>query len=322
MALGSGGVKQLEMIGAYSVLANGGYKVEPYFIEKITDRDGNTVYLASQPNLCDECFAEYLPKPEPKPDTGDLIDYGATSLEESLADDDTFNQENIELDKSDEDTSVARLYEAPRVMSHANNFLTVNMMKDVVRRGTARKALALNRQDLAGKTGTTNDYIDAWFTGFNSSVATTVWVGFDDPRSMGRGEAGSATALPIWVDYMKTGLDDIPEDDSELPNYIESGFVNRNTGKRTDQFDPDATPEVFAIEELTPEYTLLQSLSNDYTALDPFNDNIEVQIQEQINDYIEAGIEGVLNNGLGRPAAELDQNSRIIEDAEDTEGLF
>jgi len=308
MALGSGGVKPLEMIGAYSALANGGYKVEPYFIEKITDRDGNIVYLAPQ---------------QPKPEIDDLIDYEVTPPEEPIADDDTIDQQNIEPDTGAEDTTIARTYEAPRIMSHANNFLTVNMMKDVVRRGTARKALALNRQDLAGKTGTTNDYIDAWFSGFNSSVVTTVWVGFDDPRSMGRGEAGSATALPIWVDYMKTGLDGIAEDNSELPDYIEAGFVNRNTGKRTDEFDPDATPEVFTIEELTPEYALLQNLSNDSTALDPFGgDNGIHQIQDQINDYIEAGIEGVLNNGLGRPAVELDQNSRIIEDAEDTEGLF
>ena len=88
-------------------------------------------------------------------------------------------------------------------MNSANNFLTVSMLKDVVRRGTARKALQLNRPDLAGKTGTTNDYIDAWFSGFNSQVATTVWVGFDNPATMGRGEAGSRAALPYGLTICK-----------------------------------------------------------------------------------------------------------------------
>jgi len=150
-------------------------------------------------------------------------------------------------------------YTAPRVMSQANNFLTVSMMKDVVRRGTARKAMALNRQDLAGKTGTTNDYVDAWFTGFNSEVATTVWVGFDNPATLGRGEAGSLAALPIWVDYMKVGLNGVREDQETHPEFIEKTFVNRSTGQRTDEFDPAAIEEYFVINELTPEHALMEA---------------------------------------------------------------
>jgi len=314
MALGSGGVKPIEMLSAYSTLANGGYKIQPYFIEKITDREGNTIFIAPKPEFCDQCYSEFLPKPEPievAPEEIDLVDQTIEPLEEI--------EDPLEIEREQEnlpDLSIPRNYEAPRVMSHANNFLTVSMMKDVIKRGTARRALALNRQDLAGKTGTTNDYIDAWFTGFNSQVATTVWVGFDNPKSMGRGEAGSLTALPIWVDYMKAALEGIKEDSSELPEYIEAGFVNRNTGRRTDEQDPDATPELFTINELTPEYALIQSLySNDEQLA--AQDNLTT---EAIGEFEELADE--LDEQLDELPIELDQSDRIIEESEDTEGLF
>jgi len=195
----------------------------------------------------------------------------------------------------------------------------LNRNPDVVKRGTARRALALNRQDLAGKTGTTNDYVDAWFTGFNSSVATTVWVGFDNPTSMGRGEAGSLTALPIWVDYMRTGLDGVSEDNHELPEYIETGLINRSTGKRTDEFDPGAITEFFPIEHLTPEHALLQNLYSD--AGDISTNNFQTESLEAIDPNFETiVIDDVLLEE--EVPLELDQSSRIIEDEEDTEGLF
>jgi len=319
MALGSGGVKPIEMLSAYSALANGGYRVKPYFIERITDRDGNIIFVAPTPELCDQCYTEYLPKPEnpvdpnaePTSEQPASIDQIETTSEQLPA---------IESDQETIDLSIPRSYEAPRVMSHANNFLTVSMMKDVIRRGTARKALTLNRQDLAGKTGTTNDYIDAWFTGFNSKVATTVWVGFDNPSTMGRGEAGSLTALPIWIDYMRTGLDGVPEDSTELPEYIELGFIDRDTGRRTDEFDPNAIEEYFKIEELTPEYTLLQNLYADSTVkLDI--DAAEIDRTESVEGYLEDILEEEEGDAEQAPN-ELRQQDRIIEDREDTEGLF
>jgi penicillin-binding protein 1A len=203
-------------------------------------------------------------------------------------------------------------------MSHANNFLTVSMMKDVVRRGTARKALVLNRQDLAGKTGTTNDYIDAWFTGFNSKVATTVWVGFDNPATMGRGEAGSLTALPIWVDYMRVALDGVPEDSIELPEYIEPSFIDRDSGVRTDELDVNAIQEYFIIEELTPEFMLLQNLyAGSETELEDVND-----INSDITEGLEDDFEALLEDDIEQVPSELKQQDRIIEEQEDTEGLF
>jgi len=310
MALGSGGVKPIEMLSAYSALANGGYKTRPYFIERITDRNGETIYLAPQPNFCDECYTKYLPEPENDDLDTDKIE--AIGEPEEISDN---TDTSIEYSRQTEpDTPISITYEAPRVMSHANNFLTVSMMKDVIKRGTARRALALERQDLAGKTGTTNDYVDAWFTGFNSSVATTVWVGFDNPTSMGRGEAGSLTALPIWVDYMKTGLEGVPEDSQELPDYIEEGFVNRNTGKRVDEFDPGAIPEIFVVKELTPEYNLLQNLYGNREGIAFDTDSLDIELTDDTD--------GETDGTADDSAIELDQKSRIIEDAEDTEGLF
>ncbi len=303
MALGSGGATPLDVLSAYSILANGGYRIKPYFIERITDRNGEVIYQAAQPEFCDECYAEFLPEIEPLEGNDDDLSAPAAEDTENVVSD------KIEEPNTDNVNATNQRYSAPRVMTHANNFLTVSMMKDVVRRGTARKALALNRQDLAGKTGTTNDYVDAWFTGFNSKVATTVWVGFDNPTTMGRGEAGSLTALPIWVDYMKTGLDGVPEDSTELPGYIQEGFVNRDTGRETDEIDPDATPEYFVIDELTPEYQMLSDM------------NAELEMGIDL-ETLEQSLEDVLDDSEPEPIDELDQKTRILGENEDTEGLF
>ncbi|MBL4672658.1 MAG: penicillin-binding protein 1A [Arenicella sp.] len=319
MALGSGGVKPIEMLSAYSILANGGYKVQPYFIERITDRDGKPIFVAPTPEPCDQCYVTYLSKPE------DLVDPDAdpaSGQPDSAGEMEATNEQPLPAEPQQQpiDLSIPRLYEAPRVMSHSNNFLTVSMMKDVIRRGTARKAQALNRQDLAGKTGTTNDYIDAWFTGFNSKVATTVWVGFDNPSTMGRGESGSLTALPIWVDYMRTELNGVPEDSTKLPEYIESGFIDRDTGRRTDELEPNAIQEYFKIEELTPEYALLQNLYADSSIeldIDAADINAPESVKGDLNDILEEE-----EGDAEQAPSELRQQDRIIEDREDTEGLF
>ena len=299
MALGSGGVTPLDLITAYSTLANGGYKIEPYFIDHITDKDGNTIYQASKPDYCDECYLEYLEKYI----LSEIEDSGDSKIEtfEEVAstDADDLTESDGQTDEETQELS----YVAPRVMSAANNFLTVSMLKDVVKVGTARKALALNRQDLAGKTGTTNDYVDAWFSGFNSKIVTTVWVGFDNPTTMGRGEAGSVAALPIWIDYMRTGLEGIEEDTQELPQYIEEGFVNSTTGQKTDELDPGAVPEYFVIEELAPG------------TLSSFAQSSELPVQGLIRD--DDVLEDEDNMKLDQPP-----QVRIIDSDEDTDGLF
>lgn len=142
-------------------------------------------------------------------------------------------------------------YIAPRVMSKDVNFLITNIMQDVIRRGTARKALVLERSDLAGKTGTTNDYIDAWFSGFSPRLTTTVWVGFDKPQTMGRAESGSRAALPIWIDYMREALRDIPVQSFAIP----AGIVQR--------FDPQSQQSDYFLATNTGGNELLLESSSE-----------------------------------------------------------
>ncbi len=114
-------------------------------------------------------------------------------------------------------TPVVAGEEAERVLDPRNVFLTDLMMKDVVRRGTAAKALSLGRNDLAGKTGTTNEYVDAWFCGYQPSLVGVSWVGFDQPKKLGSGETGGTLALPVWIDYMKIALKGVPEQFLSVP---------------------------------------------------------------------------------------------------------
>ena len=163
LALGAGAVTPLQMAGAYSVFANGGYKINPYLIRKITDNNGTLLVQA-------------------KPDqAGD---------------------------------------EANRVIDERNAFLIDSMLKDVVRYGTASKAMVLKRTDLAGKTGTTNDSFDAWFAGYQSKLVGIAWIGFDQPKNLGNRETGGGLALPIWIGYMQKALKDLPMEERPVPNGI------------------------------------------------------------------------------------------------------
>ena len=120
-----------------------------------------------------------------------------------------------------------------------------SMLRDVVTAGTATGAMVLERHDLAGKTGTTNDHKDAWFNGYNADVVTTAWVGFDQPTPLGRGEVGGRAALPIWVDYMRVALDGVPEKPLLRPRGIVAHAINRETGKLAANGDPDSMLEYF-----------------------------------------------------------------------------
>src|SRR5581483_11225283 len=113
-------------------------------------------------------------------------------------------------------------------------------------------ALVLGRKDLAGKTGTTNEYRDAWFSGFNGDVVTTAWVGFDQPAPLGRGETGARAALPIWIDYMRAALQGVPEKPLVPPPDVVQTTINSDTGKPTTPDDPQAMQEYFVKGTETP----------------------------------------------------------------------
>jgi penicillin-binding protein 1A len=175
MALGAGSVTPLQMAAAYSVFANGGYRVPPYFIERIVDGRGNVV-MEALPQRAGES--------------------------------------------------------AERVIDPRNAFIMTSMMRDVVHMGTGARAMKLGRHDLAGKTGTTNDFIDAWFCGFNANLVAVSWIGFDTPRTLGRNETGASAALPMWMGYMGRVLKGVPEQFFAPPEGIVTAHVDPMTGLR------------------------------------------------------------------------------------------
>ncbi|NWN92669.1 penicillin-binding protein 1A [Marinobacter adhaerens] len=206
LALGSGHLTPMELARGLAVIANGGYDVKPYLIETITDVNGETVYQAPEVVLCDRNC-----------DTEDS---------QSVPADDPVNAPAVTAEAEPETRIMRRLADERSV------YILHSMMRDVIKRGTGRRARALGRDDLAGKTGTTNKQKDTWFAGFNHDIATTAWVGFDQPAPLGRGEYGASTALPIWVDYMKVALEGTPSAFMPRPNGIVNIRINPETGKR------------------------------------------------------------------------------------------
>ncbi|HKJ53369.1 MAG TPA: penicillin-binding protein 1A [Gammaproteobacteria bacterium] len=151
---------------------------------------------------------------------------------------------------------------APRVITAQNAYIMRSMMREVVQRGTAVRAKALGRADIAGKTGTTNDQVDAWFSGYNDQVVTTTWVGFDNQRSMGRRETGGRAALPMWIEFMKVALDGMPESLQEEPSGLVTVRIDAETGKRADVDSRNSLFEIFRVENAPRELTV-KPASND-----------------------------------------------------------
>lgn len=221
LALGTGTATPLDMARAFAVFANGGYLIEPYFIARVEDAEGRVLERTTPLVVCPECEPPAAPTAAIRP--------AALAAEKS----------------GGEGGETAGLRLAPRVLSPELAFIMTDIMKDVIREGTGRGALALRRNDLAGKTGTTNEYRDAWFSGFTSDIVVTAWVGFDQPAPLGRAETGARAALPLWVDFMHTALRDMPEKPLTPPPGVVRLVVNRETGKPTHPQDPAAMEEYF-----------------------------------------------------------------------------
>jgi len=143
---------------------------------------------------------------------------------------------------------------APRVLEERNAYIMRSIMREVITRGTARRARDLGRSDLAGKTGTTNDLYDAWFTGFNSQLVATAWIGYDEQQSMGPRESGGRAALPMWVDYMRVALEGVPEDNEFQPEGIATVRIDRKTGKLATPGADGSFFEYFREENMPTEY--------------------------------------------------------------------
>ncbi len=224
LALGAGDLTPLELTAGYAVFANGGHRVEPYLIERIIDGAGRVVYEANPPRVpCHYCESPELLVPEVYEENG------VTRVRLQRA---SGALRNGRDDQRLVDVNATRLPAAERVISPQNAWIISDMMADVIRRGTGQRARReLGRDDLAGKTGTSNDRRDAWFAGYNGSLVATAWVGFDQERSLGLREEGGRTALPMWNYFMAQALTGVPEHERERPPGLVEVRISPQTGR-------------------------------------------------------------------------------------------
>ena len=199
LALGTASVTPMAVVGGWSVLANGGYKVTPFFIDRVEDRAGRIVFKAT-------------PRSAPSAD------------------------------------NPAPEVAAEQVVDSRTTYLLTSMLQDVIKRGTGRAASALHRPDIAGKTGTTNEAKDSWFTGYNGNYVTSVWAGFDQPQSLGRREWGVTIALPIWMDYMQAALAGTAPNSQPMPDGVVTRLINTTDGTAASAQGPQTAMEVFKAE--------------------------------------------------------------------------
>ena len=214
LALGTNSATPLQVAAGYAVFANGGLRIQPWFIERIEDPKGQVVFQAAPRRA--SCA------------TGDAAEGADEAAGCRLPDE----------------------QRAPRAISAANAWLMTDMMREVITRGTGRRALALGRNDLAGKTGTTNEARDTWFNGYNRSLVASVWVGFDQSQPLGEGEEGSRTAVPIWVDFMRGALAGTPQRGWPMPEGLVQARVSPATGELASVDDPSGIFETFLADRM------------------------------------------------------------------------
>ena len=227
LALGTHAYTPLDIAAGYAIVANGGFRVEPYLIARIEDATGKVIYRADPWVVCSIC-GEESPKKEEALRMEDIL--------QPVAED---------------------IRKAPQVMDPRASYLMSSMLRDVIKRGTGRRARVLERNDIAGKTGTTNGPRDAWFSGFNPDLVTTSWVGFDDYSLLGKREFGGTAALPIWIDFMREVL---PKEQSlpDMPSGVVRLRIDRKTGRRV-----TGTPEGSAYEYFFEEFLPAQKSDGD-----------------------------------------------------------
>ncbi|WPO50406.1 penicillin-binding protein 1A [Pseudomonas sp. S1Bt23] len=244
LALGTATLTPMEIATGWSVFANGGYKVTPYIIDKIESRNGETLFTANPPSV----------------PTGDTASSGIAAPTEQ-----SFTVNNVPGETPSQ-APVQAPAVAERIIDGRTTYILNSMLEDVIKLGTGRRALALGRTDLAGKTGTTNESKDAWFSGYNADYVTTVWTGFDQPESLGRREYGGTVALPIWMNYMGAALKDKPAHTQAEPEGILSLRVDPVSGRAATPGTPNAYFELFKSEDTPPS---VNELGNGYAPGSP-----------------------------------------------------
>ena len=224
LALGTASLSPLQIATGYAVFSNGGHQVKPYLIDHITDRNNKVIFQANPVTVCDNCT---------------LLDKSSDS--------------DQQMGLFDTPEGIRNLPVAPQVLDPGVDYIMYDIMRDVIKRGTGRRARVLDRPDLAGKTGTTNDGKDAWFSGFNGDIVTTVWSGFDNNTSLGRYEWGGSVSLPTWIDYMRSALDGTPPAYIYKPSSLVTVRIDPKTGQRALPGQTDAIFEIFRKDHVPPQ---------------------------------------------------------------------
>lgn len=307
LALGTLQASPLQMASAYAVFANGGFRVEPYFIDRIVGPGGEMVFQAKPRIACSPCeqpadladvikAASGLPGgtasplsagssgmpnasgPAASTDSGDSPSAGPEDAASAarpaavhaVAVADSGPAADLPASPGPARTLSAAAFLAaadtirggrgalpenrlaPRVISPQNDYLMTSLLKDVIRHGTGQRALVLDRVDLAGKTGTTNESHDAWFNGYTPNLVATVWVGYDEGRSLGETEEGARTALPIWIYFMREALKGVPDTVRPMPDGLVTLHISPTTGRLASAENPNAILETFMVNHLPP----------------------------------------------------------------------
>ncbi|ROL78336.1 peptidase [Pseudomonas protegens] len=229
LALGTATLTPMEIATGWSTFANGGYKITPYIIDKIESRNGEMLFSANPPSV----------------PTGDTTSSGIAAPEHNFTVNTVAGENPIQA-------PVQTPAVAERIIDGRTTYILNSMLQDVIKLGTGRRALALGRTDLAGKTGTTNESKDAWFSGYNADYVTTVWTGFDQPESLGRREYGGTVALPIWMNFMGAALKGKPAHTQAEPEGILSLRVDPVSGRAATPGTPNAYFELFKSEDTPP----------------------------------------------------------------------
>ena len=231
LALGTVQATPLEVATGYAVFANDGFRVSPYFVDRIENAAGQVVWQAKPRVACEEC--------ERPVDLGDLVLTG--DAQENLQSADSLRGGRGPLPPDQL---------AERVISPQNAYLMTDMMADVIKRGTGVRARSLGRSDIAGKTGTTNEAKDTWFNGFTPNLVCSVWVGYDQERPLGEREEGARTALPIWIQFMREALKGVPDERRPMPEGLVQLRVSSKTGGLVGPENPDGFMEIFMADHL------------------------------------------------------------------------
>ncbi len=250
LALGTASASPIDICTGYAVFANGGYKVNPYIVQKVVDSQNKVIYEANPATACAEC---------------------QRLTEEDIS---PFAQQENAIDELvSKETQSKEVVPAKQAISPQTAYIMTSLLQDAIQTGTAKLAKELHRSDIAGKTGTTNNQMDAWFTGYNQSLVASVWVGYDEPRSVQ--EYGSQAALPIWMKFMGPALKGVAQTRPEQPRGIVTVRIDPSTGLLASPGQGNAIFEIFRQETAPSRTAAAHRWGSERSAITPSNNSQE-----------------------------------------------